>query len=228
KFSAARDEGFETDSTPGVKKLFHPGSGVGFKPLVPRCGEFFHYKVVRSQDLHLGKDVLGLDLGFGNKHFPDFTLRNLKEGEILHVVRTKKSSTGDSYRFERAKPSVNRTPSGTFFHTYQAWVKNVVDDDTLWTEIDVGFRNTAEQKLRLRGINAAEIEKAKPASDFVKRTLAKVPFVVLSILGRDKFGRPLTDLFYLEGTDDRDKVAREGIYLNQQLLDLGLAVRMDD
>jgi len=105
-------------------------------------------------------------------------------------------------------------------------VTEVIDDDTLWADNDLGFRFGHERKLRFRGIDAAEIGKGKPASDYVKRTLAQVPFVVLTVTGRDKFGRPLIDVFYLKGTDDREKVRREGIYLNQELLDLGLARRV--
>ena len=55
---------------------------------------------------------------------------------------------------------------------------------------------------------------------------ARVAFVVVTVRGREKFGRPLADLFYLEGTEDREKVLAEGTYLNQQLLDLGLARRV--
>ena len=63
---------------------------------------------------------------------------------------------------------------------------------------------------------------------YVKKVLGRVPFVAVTTYYGDKFGRTLIDLFYLPGTDDREKVLREGKYLNQELLDLGLAVRVTD
>lgn len=102
----------------------------------------------------------------------------------------------------------------------------MIDDDTLWTDVDLGFRFWTTRKLRLRGIDAAEIEKGEEASDFVRRALARVPFVVITCSGRDKFDRTLTDLFYLEGASDKEKVLQEGIFLNQELLDRGLARRV--
>lgn len=196
------------------------------RPLVPRRGRFFTYRVTRPRNLHADRGFHSLDLGFGNRHDLLLTgLRSPRSGEIIEAIRTKKDPRGDRYRFKRVGSGLRRPQD--LLYTYQAFVTDVIDDDTLWADIDLGFRFKHERKLRFRGIDAAEIEKGKKASDYVKRILARVPFVVITITGRDKFGRPLTDLFYLEGTQDREKVLREGKYLNQELLDLGLARRMN-
>lgn len=198
-------------------------NGKKFKPLIPRRGNFFTYRIVKPRDLHRQPAFYSIDLGFRQRHDLKLTgIKNPREGEVIAAVRTLESLSGDRYRLKR----VDTPNAAKLLYTYKAAVVSVHDDDTLWAHVDFGFRFWSEVKLRLRGIDAAEIEKGKKASDFVKRTLARVPFVVISVSGRDKFGRPLTDLFYLEGTDDREKVLREGIFLNQQLLDLGLAKRI--
>ena len=202
---------------PGVQRL---------PPLKPRRGKFFTYQIVRRPaSLHPLAKVYALDLGFRIRHERQLPgLRNPREGEVVEALRTQESPAGDRYRFRRLAKSLG--PPRKLLYTHVAYVRDVIDDDTLWADVDMGFRFWPEQKFRLWGIDAAEIEKGKPASDFVKKTLARVAFVVVTVRGRDKFGRPLADLFYLEGTEDREKVLREGIYLNQQLLDLGLARRV--
>jgi len=195
-------------------------------PLKPRRGRFFTYRIVKPRDLHGNADFYSIDLGLQNRHDLKLTgIKNPKEGEVIEAVRIEENPRGDRYRFKRVE--VEGWPASRLLYTYKATVSKVIDDDTQWYNIDFGFRFWAERKLRLRGVDAAEIGKGKEASDFVRRTLARVPFVVIKVSGRDKFGRPLTDLFYLEGTDEREKVLREGIFLNQELLDLGLARRMN-
>ena len=51
--------------------------------------------------------------------------------------------------------------------------------------------------------------------------------VVLKSHGRDKYDRYLMDLFYLRDEDDPLAVLDKGIFLNQRLLDEGLAQRLD-
>lgn len=189
--------------------------------LKPRRGNFYTYRIVKPRDLYEHHGFYSIDLGFTTRI--DLKLAGLpspKEGDIIEAIRTEKNERGDRYWFKKSSSGPEA------LYTYKATVENVIDDDTLWTHVDLGFRVWTKQKLRLRGIDAAEIEKGKPASDFVKRTLARVPFAVVTVTGRDKFNRPLTDVFYLEGTEDRQKVLREGTYLNQELLDRGLAKRV--
>ncbi len=195
------------------------------KELKPRRGKFFTYRIVKPRDLHEHPDFYSIDLGFQNRHDLKLTgIKNPKEGEVIEAVRTEENLRGDRYRFKRVQGEA-RLP-GEVLYTYKATVKKVIDDDTLWADIDLGFRFWVEKKLRLRGVDAAEIGKGKEASDFVQRTLARVPFVVIHVSGRDKFDRPLVDLFYLEGTEDREKVLTKGTFLNQELLTLGLAQRV--
>ena len=48
-------------------------------------------------------------------------------------------------------------------------------------------------------------------------------FVVICTDSRDKYGRYLTDLFYLPGATHPADVLRDGLFLNLELIDRGLA-----
>ena len=85
------------------------------------------------------------------------------------------------------------------------------------------------KKYKFRGINAPEfsIKKGVRSEEFVESVLSKGPLIIIHSTEFGKYGRPLSDIFYLEGETDPQKVLEEGIYLNQQLLDLGLAKLLD-
>ena len=62
--------------------------------------------------------------------------------------------------------------------------------------------------------------------------LSRVPFIIIKTYSPDKYGRYLVDVFYppvkskeldLEEELEPQRVLEEGVFLNQQLLDLGLA-----
>lgn len=198
------------------------GGGAAAKKLIPRKGKFFTYQIVRPQNMHEGPGGQSLDLGFKIRHEMDFKGMRPKLGDIVQVVRTQKSASGDRYKIVRGG-GLKRSD----LYTYKAKAQIFRDADTFWVDVDLGFREWSEQKLRLRGIDALELSEAggKKAAAYVKKVLSKVSFIVMTISGRDKFGRPLADVFYLEGTEDREKVLAEGKFLNQELLDLGLAKR---
>lgn len=85
--------------------------------------------------------------------------------------------------------------------------------------IDLGFDIVTEQKLRLRGLDAPEIESAegREAKAFLEERLAKAGApVVIKTVKSDKYDRYLADVFV------------GGSYLNQELLDKDLAVRVSE
>ena len=193
--------------------------------LTPKKGKFFVYQIGRPQNMHEGAGGLSLDLGFRIRHEIEFKgIRNPKPGERVRAVRTHEDPAGgDQYKFVR-----DQTLKRSDLYTFKAKAQTFYDADTFWVDVDLGFRDWGEQKLRLRGIDAKELGQAggEKAAAYVKKVLSGVSFIVISISGRDKFGRPLADVFYLPGADDREKVLRDGKFLNQELLDLGLAVRV--
>ena len=167
---------------------------------------------------------MSLDLGFRLRREIEFKgIRNPKPGDLVRAVRTREDPAGgDRYKFVRDK-----TLKRSDLYTFKAKAQTFYDADTFWVDVDLGFRNWGEQKLRLRGIDAKELGAGgEKAARYVKKVLSPVPFIVITLSGRDNFGRPLADVFYLPGTDEREKVLRDGKFLNQELLDLGLAKRV--
>jgi endonuclease YncB( thermonuclease family) len=120
-------------------------------------------------------------------------------------------------------------------YTYGAEVLRVVDGDTLLLDIDVGFRMRSEQKARLRGINCPEAgtKRGDEATAFVKQQLYQLvaegvpPAAVVRTYKSEKYGRYLVDLWYLPGESNYEKILANGRWLNQELLDNNLAVKVE-
>lgn len=85
----------------------------------------------------------------------------------------------------------------------------------------------AERSFYEREASAVPTVVGQRARDFVRKALAEVPFVVLTTTKQDKYDRYLSDVFYLPGGTDPQEVLYKVLFLNQQLLDRGLAVRFD-
>ena len=111
-------------------------------------------------------------------------------------------------------------------YLYSAIVDRVVDADTLLLRIDLGFEVWVNQRIRLRGIDCPEIStpEGKKAKEFVENKLKSCFIVVIQTFKKiDVHGRYVCDLFYLEDEIDKEVIALEGHFLNQELLDSGLA-----
>lgn len=116
---------------------------------------------------------------------------------------------------------------------YKAKVMRVVDGDTLWVEVDLGFFLRQSMYLRLYGLNTPEIRgperpQGLKTKEFVMNTLPVGSTVVIKTYKTEKYGRFLTDLYYLPGSEDADDILLRGTWLNQELLDKGLAKPMAD
>lgn len=98
-------------------------------------------------------------------------------------------------------------------YTYEASVLKVIDGDTFWAVIDLGFGITIEQKLRLSAVDTPEIasKAGERAKRFLARELKKTPLVIRTTKS-DKYDRYLADVW------------AGGAYLNQLLLTKGHAV----
>ncbi|MBN1493510.1 MAG: thermonuclease family protein [Candidatus Omnitrophica bacterium] len=68
-----------------------------------------------------------------------------------------------------------------------------------------------------RGVASTRLYALKGETDSKQRV------IVIRTFKADKYGRYLADVFYMPGADDAARVAREGAFLNQELLDQGLA-----
>lgn len=109
-------------------------------------------------------------------------------------------------------------------YTYAATCDRVVDGDTLKVSIKLGFDIIHQVRLRLRGIDAPEIDTpaGEKAKGFLQRTCDAVDILVIKTYGTDMYDRYLTDVFYLPGETDPAQIAAKGHFLNQELLDSGL------
>lgn len=148
---------------------------------------------------------LVISLGFSNYlELSKKDARRFKEGDIVRVSRGK---------LERAKGATESLVPFQLF-SYRARVLEITDGDTFWALVDLGFGITTKQQLRLRGLDAPEIEGAdgKEAKAFLESVLAGPAPVMITSSRSDKYDRYLADVW-----------ARE-TYVNQELLDKGLAV----
>ena len=163
-----------------------------------------------------------LDLGFGI--YRGVTRGGSSEGASVQVVLSRKRRGADSYVFT---PHEGRTHR---YFTNIAYVERVIDGDTLLVWVDCGFGMWTRRRLRLRGIDAAELSRTagQLARDFVSDQMASVPFVVITTSRPGKYGRYLADVFYEAGESDPEVVAGKGRFLNRELLRKKLARKYGD
>ncbi len=186
------------------------------KPILKTSrGRPFTYRLSKKR----GRDMV--DLGFSifieSPHqTPDTKKPGRPAKDVIQVAKGKQE-----YRFTNMDKGV--VP----YYTYKAYLLEVIDGDTIWVDIDLGFNTWTMQKLRLRGVNAKAIETAEgqSAKDYIEACLNQCKFIAIKTYYRDKFTRYLADVFFIKRETDLNKVIEEGIFLNQQLLDEGLAVK---
>lgn len=184
-------------------------------------GRLNTFRLLESKILPSGEESgILIDCGFQVREPLETTKSNLKPGDCIEVIPKGKSYSINKVTIEKDE-----------LFTYQAVVTKVVDGDTLWALIDPGLGSLIEQNLRLRGIDCPEVstKAGQKAKRFVQSQLKDLDFIIIKTYKdrTGKYGRYLTDVFYLKGEDDPQKVLEQGTFLNQQLLDLGLAKVME-
>lgn len=117
---------------------------------------------------------------------------------------------------------------------YAAAVVRIVDGDTLYLDIDLGFFIRMTIDVRLKGINTPELRGASreaglAAKAFVANALPVGSLVVVKTYKQEKYGRYLADVFYRPGATSRSEILEQPRHINRELLDQGHAVPfMDD
>ena len=172
-------------------------------------GRLYTYSIFKDD---YAKNIL-IDCGFNIYHETDVVSFPVK------IVQTVKTDTG--YKLKKSNATYKH------LYTYKAYVKKIVDGDTIWVIVDCGFKTWVHQKIRFRGVDAPGIttKKGAKAFKFVCKELKGLPFIIMKSHGRDKYGRYLSDVFYLKREKDPRVVLNKGIFLNQRLLDEGLAIK---
>ena len=196
-----------------------------FPRLIPRRGDLYTYRLIELKALNGGDSKeLCLDLGFAVRWtLPDPSAR-FKAGHTA-FLSSKEAVPPEGRIMESVGewPNFDVVPSkrdASRLFTYQADLERIVDGDTLIANIDLGFRSKVRQYLRLRGLDCPEMDtpEGRKARAFVVRELSRSGRIILTSSRSDKYDRYLADVFYEKG-------GRE-IFLNQLLLDQGLAGRM--
>ncbi len=168
--------------------------------LTATLGKPGRFQVVKT---HYGKDPnqLVLDLGFSNYYRPPGKFP-FEEGNI--VLETKG-------RLKKSKDA-----GGKDLFTYPAAVMGVIDGDTFTAAVQLGFGFTTVQTLRLRALDAPEIETAegREAKAFLEKALPRASSVLIRTHRSDKYDRYLADVFV------------DGEYVNQKLVEEGFAISL--
>jgi endonuclease YncB( thermonuclease family) len=175
--------------------------------------QLYTYRITRKYKEESKNSIPHLDLGFSILLEEKEKIAKFKMGSILLSSKDTKA-----YSFE-----LNDNPKELF--TYKAYLERVIDGDTILVNIDLGFSISVEQRLRLRGLDAPEINTAKGilSKRFVESTLKDCKFLILKTHGKDKYDRYLVDVFYIKNETSEEKVINEGIFLNNELLEKNYA-----
>jgi micrococcal nuclease len=111
-------------------------------------------------------------------------------------------------------------------YKYKAKVDRIVDGDTIDVIIDLGFKMTTNQRIRLEGINTPETYNVKKDSEEYKKGMAAKKFVIQRIEANDyeavietekytgKYGRYIGIVWLADSTTS----------LNDELVEKGFAV----
>jgi micrococcal nuclease len=115
-------------------------------------------------------------------------------------------------------------------YQYTAQVLRVVDGDTLWVNLDLGFRVRLEVDLRLARINAPETVQFKitgiddPAKKYIEECTPPGALVVVGITKAEKYGRWLAEVWFRPGATNQKGILTNPRVLNDELLQRGLAL----
>ncbi len=189
------------------------------KILELKRGELFVYYAHPQIDI-FKKQGMFIDCGF--------KINIPIEGEILkgNISTETKQKRVVKVEKEKGKYAVRlHKKYSEKLYTYRAIVEKIVDGDTLDVRIDVGFGIYLNERIRLKSIDAPEIktQEGKRAKVFLEKYLSQCPLIVIRTHKAGMYGRWLADVFALPKCAEAQKIADEGEFLNQRLLDEGLA-----
>ena len=194
--------------------------------LPPKRGQLYSYPLVNFKETN----KFYLDLGFNIfREVEENLSKDLKTADAIAVKKLKKS--GKKAQKQSTYLLSKLSQKSGKFNTYKAFVERVVDGDTIHFTVDLGFGILHKEIIRLRGINAAEIatSEGKKSAEFLNKLMKKIDFVVIKTTQVDIYGRYVADVFFNEKNlaenlkRDPQEIANEGVYLNQLLLDCGMA-----
>lgn len=180
------------------------------KKLNFRRGKLFCYNLVEVKEL----DSACIDCGFGIFH-------QLEKGVPKNAKIVETIKDGEKYLVKKSVVGAIK------LNAYKAYLRKVVDGDTIHVVLDLGFKIFHEEILRLRQIDAPEIktQAGKKSARVLKKILQNLPFLIVKTHATDIYGRYLADVFLSDekGEMTVEEVVEKGEYLSQILLDQKLA-----
>lgn len=204
--------------------------------LVYRISKFqntYSLKQIKNEDFHLSWTHHIALLGLSDDNLRLTYLKEAKQNNWSHRQLRKAIKQKTLEAKSETPTTENKTLKRDLdpLYIYKAIVERVIDGDTLLARIDLGFHTWSEQRIRLHNINTKELnstnksdlQKAKAATEFVQQKLQDVEFIVLKSFKTDKYGRFVADVFYHPELTNKVQIAKEGFFLNQDLVDAGLA-----
>lgn len=111
-------------------------------------------------------------------------------------------------------------------YLFEAALLRIIDGDTLFFRIDLGFELHKDQRVRLSAVDTLSVgsDKGKRATQYVADNLSFADRIVLKTHRADLHGRYVADVFYSTRSLSLLDTFQRGNYLNQQLLDERLAI----
>jgi hypothetical protein len=111
-------------------------------------------------------------------------------------------------------------------YLFEATLLRIIDGDTLYFRIDLGFELHKDQRVRLSALDTlnASSDKGKRATQYVADNLSFADRIVLKTHRADLHGRYVADVFYSTRSLTLFDTFKRGRYLNQELLDERLAI----
>ena len=155
--------------------------------------------------------------------------------QIVEINGKKYYDLGFSFYIEVKAPK-QKTSSLKKLYTYKAQVTQVYDGDTFHARINLGSGRMTQQRLRLRRIDAPELESSdgQEAKAYLEKILARDKNkILIKVFDIDQHGRPLVDVFIPAKSSKpdergRSRMGEDYINIDQELLDQGLATRMEE
>lgn len=184
------------------------------KRVKAKRGVLYHYRVVKMTNALTQKSGMYVDCGFRNFIHPPASVAKIENKYIYRSV----------YKDGAYSLLISKKTTESIY-TYVAYLERIVDGDTLLVTIDCGFSIFRSERLRLKAIDAPEINtiKGRRALSWVDNELKGCRKLVVRTHKSDKYGRYLADVFYLPGEDNAQTIADKGKYLNNEMLKKGVA-----
>lgn len=228
-----------------VKKDLKPSEGKAFANSVAKdlsLTSDLVYRISKFQNTYTLKQIKSEEFHVSWGHHVELLAIADEKTRLFYLKKAKSQNLGrdklrQAIKHKTLTPTARAQKSQVLkrdldpMYVYKAVVENVVDGDTLVARIDLGFHTWSEQRIRLHNINSKELtaenkreaKEAQAAKKFVEDKLKRVEFIVLKSFKTDKYGRFVADVFYHPTLKDKSQIAKEGFFLNQDLVDEGLA-----